>query len=414
MSRADARRTLGAKKPSDAGALPGWLRQRFGSEIAGARNVVLREAKRGLAGQGESDAGVIADRQIKTILSRLGLRAPNPHSAAAYRRDHANLLASGLTPLDKASTFQHFNRLRASWKYGEAESIRSLRCAAETARKAGDYSSMRALTVEAFDRAVVLDAMFLGPVSAPSRETWGRKAAELRAAGFRRTSRSKRAAGRSAPTPDQLLVLLTKQRGRCCRVELAAAVFACFGVRPAEMLKGIQIVVDSEGVAVEVSGAKLDTRRGQATRRLAISEDRRGCSGLAVALLREAASSGPASVRLSNADLAAVRRAMREAQPGLSPYAYRHARASDVKAEKGRLAAAAWLGHRTDRAQSNYGNARSSRNAVRIRYAQVSQPVRCVKNSIGKAQTTPGRNVERKRQPPTQAPRARTGRRFKL
>jgi len=388
MSR-EARRTLagGAAKPSEAAAMPGWLRRRFGAEISGARAVLVSEAKRGLAGEGESDAGVIADKRIKAVLGGLGLRTPNPQSAAAYRRDHANLLASKQSPADKANTFQHFNRLRAAWKFGEADAIRALRRTAEAARKSGDHARMRALTVEAFDRAVVLETMFLAPVMAPGRETWGRKAAALRAVGAPKVSKSKRAAARHAPTPDQLLALLTQQPGRCTRVEVAVAVFACFGVRPSEMLKGVRLLLDDNGVAVEVAGAKLDARRGQPLRRLAIAEDRRGSSGLAVALLREAASKGSGALRLCPADLAAVRRAMRTAQPGLSPYAYRHARASDVKASHGKASAAAWLGHSSDAAQRHYGNARSSSGAVRVRAVATSRPVRRVR---GRPPSAPG------------------------
>lgn len=387
MRRAAARRTSAtspqvradAMKPSDAPALPGWMRQQYATAIEEARAEVVREAKRGMAGIGESDAGLIADRRIAAILAASGLRMPSEASAAAYRRDHLNMVAAEATPMDKATTFQHFNRLRTAWKFGEVEAVRSLRRAAEAARKAGDHGRMRALTVEAFDRAALLDAMFLADAAAPSRQTWGRKAAALRAAGVGKVSKSKRSAARTAPTPDQLLVLLSKQRERCARVELAAAVFACFGVRPAEMLSGVRLLVHGDGAAVEVNGAKVDNQRGQAIRQLAIAPERRGCSGLAVALLRDAAAIGDVCVRLSPADLAAVRRAMREAQRGLSPYAYRHARASDIKASHGRMAAATWLGHSTDRAQSNYGNARSSSGAVAIVAARGTRAVRRVK-----------------------------------
>ncbi len=369
-----------AQKPSDAPALPGWLRAAYAETITLARAEIVRQAKRGMAGIGESDAGLIADRRIKAIMEAAGPRMPSEASAAAYRRDHVNMMAGGTTPLEKATTFQHFNRLRTAWKFGEVEAVRALRRAAETARKAGNHAQMRALTVQAFDRAILLDAMFLSPTSAPSRQTWGRKAAALRAAGIGKVSKSKRAAGRAAPTPDQLLMLLSHQRGRCARVELAAAVFACFGVRPAEMLSGVRLFGHGDGVAVDVQGAKVDNHRGQATRQLAIAPERRGCSGLAVALLRDAIATGSGCVRLTAADLAAVRRAMREAQKGLSPYAFRHARASDIKASHGRMAAATWLGHSSDRAQSHYGNARSSSGAVAIVAACGSRAVRRVKS----------------------------------
>lgn len=243
---------------------------------------------------------------------------------------------------------------------------------------------MRALTLAAFERAALLDAMFLTSCSAPSRQTWGRKAAALRAAGYeKKSSKSKRAAGRVAPTPDELLVLLCRQRQRCARVEVAAAVFACFGVRPAELLAGARLYAEGDGLGLEVRGAKVDAIRGQPVRRLVIAPARLGCSALAVALLRDEVAAGRVAVQLTDADLVAVRRAMRVAQSGLSPYAYRHARASDAKAAHGPMGAAAWLGHGTDRAQSGYGHARSSQGAVSITSTHASRLVRQRKSLPG-------------------------------
>ncbi len=370
-----------AHKPSDAPALPSWLRDAYAETITLARGEIVRQAKRGMAGGGESDAGILADQRIKIILEAAGLRMPSVATAAAYRRDHAHMLAARTTPSQKATTFQHFNRLRSAWKFSEVEVIRALRREAEAARKRQDHSRMRAMTVAAYERAALLDAMFLCDLAAPSRQTWGKKNAALRAAGIGKgEGRSKRAAGRAAPTPDQLLVLLTHQGKRCARVEIAAAVFACFGIRPAEMRSGVRLYLDGDGLCLEVHGAKVDAARGQFVRTLSIDPSRFGCSALAVALLRGEVAVGRSQVQLSEADLAAVRRAMRAAQPGLSPYAFRHARASDAKAGHGVAGAAAWLGHRTDRAQSGYGHGRSSSGAVKITGACVSSPVRRLKS----------------------------------
>ena len=373
-----------AQEHSSAHALPGWLREKYATTISTSRAEVVKQAKRGLNGQGENDAGIIADQRIKGILSAAGLRLPSAATAAAYRRDHTNMLAAKLTPADKAATFQHFNRLRGAWKYGEIEAIRALRRGAEAARKSKDYAYMRSLTVEAYDRAVVLDAMFLTDLSAPSRQTWGRKAATLRAAGsWMISGKSKRAAGRTAPTPDQLLVLLSHQRKRCARVEIAAAIFACFGIRPAELRSGVRLFIDADALGLEVRGAKVDALRGQPSRQLRIMPGRFGRSGIAVGLLRDEVAAGRCLVQLTSAGITAVCRAMRTVQNGLSPYAFRHARASDAKAWNGRLGAAAWLGHRTDRAQTGYGNRRSSSGAVKIRAAAGTHLVRRVKSLPG-------------------------------
>jgi integrase len=369
-----------AQKPSSA-PLPGWLRQAYAPLLDAACADVAREAKRGMKGDGENDAGLIADRRIKAILTLAGSRDPTDSTVAAYRCDHANMLLAGTTPIEKATTFQHWNRLRSAWKFGEIEAIKALRGQAESARRLKDYGRMRVATLAAFERAALLEAMFLSSTLAPSRQTWGRKAAALRAAGSGfKAGKSKRAAGRVAPSPDELLILLSRQRLRCVRVEVAAAVFACFGVRPAELLTGARLYIEGDALGLEVWGAKVDAKRGQPRRRLLIAPTRLGCSGLALALLKGEVDAGRTRIRVTAADLVAVRRAMRAAQSGLSPYAFRHARASDAKASHGAMGAAAWLGHATDRAQSGYGHGRSSNGTVRVKNAQTSRAVRGVKS----------------------------------
>lgn len=368
----------------DSAAMPTWLRERFADAIAAARRTVEAEARR--TGQ---PLGVIADQRIRAILDgakqgRVG--NPSEATAAAYGRDHARLLNEQQTPLDKATTFQHHNRLRSAFRFCEEAAIVSQRREAERARRAKDTEDMSRLTWAAFERAVVFDMMFL----AHDRPTWGEKAAALRAAGVgagegKSNSKSKRAAGRRAPTPDALLVALTRQMGRASRVEVPALCFALFGVRPAELLKGARLLVNGDAVSLVVSGAKVDATRGQKVRILTVAASRTesalgfGQSLMAVQVLRDAVAAGRDWVQLSDADLVAVRRAMREVQEGLSPYAYRHARASDAKASGDRAMVAAWLGHRSDRTQSGYGNARSSSGAVGVKAAKASAPIRAVK-----------------------------------
>src|SRR3546814_10634181 len=88
-------------------------------------------------------------------------------------------MAERRTPLDKATTFQHHNRLRSAFRFCEAEIIHDLRKRAEQARRAKQPDEMKRLTLAAFERAAVFDAMFI----AEDRPTWGTKAAARRAAG---------------------------------------------------------------------------------------------------------------------------------------------------------------------------------------------------------------------------------------
>ncbi|WP_374011845.1 hypothetical protein [Pseudoxanthomonas koreensis] len=359
--------------PADHGAgLSVGLRARYADQLTQAHTLAQAEGLRL-----RTPAGVAMDRAIRMVLDEATATGANPSPAtvAAYRRDHARLWAAGATPLDHASTRAHFDRLRSACRWVEAQEIARLRTLAETARKAKDTDAMRAYTLAAFERATVFRALYL----APDRPTWAHKAAALRAAGLRPASKSKRKAGRQALSPDRLLVALARQPGRCARAESLACVFALFGIRPAELVRGVVLEKTATGLRLAVAGAKVDAVRGQPLRVLEVEPTRRGQSALAVAFLRAYVDDTGGDLAATPADVVAVRRAMRQVQPGLSPYAYRHARASDAKATQGRAGVAAWLGHSNDRTQSGYGHARSGRGAVAIKTATASRPVRQTK-----------------------------------
>lgn len=359
-------------QPSPGDGLPDELRARYAATLGEAHARAQAEGLRLRV-----PVGVAQDRAVRAVLDAASSSGANPSAAtvAAYRRDHARLWAAGATPLDHASTRAHFDRLRSACRWVEAEEIRRLRALAEDARKARDMDAMRAYTVAAFERATVYRALYLDA----DRPTWAHKAHAMRAAGLRPVSKSKRQAGRRALSPDRLLVALGQQPGRCARVEAMAMVFALFGIRPAELVRGVVLDNTAQGLRLGVAGAKVNAVRGQPLRVLEVEPTRRGQSAIAVAFLRAHVDEHGGEIVAMPADVVAVRRAMRHAQPGLSPYAYRHARASDAKASQGRAGAAAWLGHSNDKTQQGYGHARSAKGAVTIKAAQASRPVRRTK-----------------------------------
>ncbi len=359
-------------QPSPGDGLPDELRTRYAATLGEAHAHAKAEGLRLRV-----PAGVAQDRAIRAVLDAASSSGANPSAAtvAAYKRDHARLYAAGATPLDHASTRAHFDRLRSACRWVEAEEIRRLRALAEDARKARDMDAMRAYTVAAFERATVYRALYLDA----DRPTWAHKAHAMRAAGLRPVSKSKRQAGRRALSPDRLLVALGQQPGRCARVEAMAMVFALFGIRPAELVRGVVLDNTAQGLRLGVAGAKVNAVRGQPLRVLEVEPTRHGQSAIAVAFLRAHVDEHGGEIVAMPADVVAVRRAMRQAQTGLSPYAYRHARASDAKASQGRAGAAAWLGHSNDKTQQGYGHARSAKGAVTIKAAQASRPVRRTK-----------------------------------
>ncbi|MFT4257601.1 MAG: hypothetical protein QM599_11665 [Pseudoxanthomonas sp.] len=356
----------------DSGGWPAAWRERFADVLAAARAQAGREAA-----AGGWPVGVAQDRFARAIVAAAtaGRGEPAAATLAAYRRDHARLWAAGSTPLDKATTRAHFDRLRSACRFVEADEIARLRQLAEAARKAKDADAMRAYTRQAFERAAVFRALFLNA----DRPTWAGKAAALREQGKRPASKSKRKAGRNAPSPDCLLVSLGNQRKRNPRVEVFAAVFAVFGIRPAELVRGVRIETTPDGLRLSVAGAKVGAVRGQPLRVLEVSRTRLGLSHLAVGVLTDAATRDGGRIQATAADIVAVRRAMGAAQPGLSPYAYRHARASDAKTTQGRDGVAAWLGHANDRTAQHYGHARSGRGAVVITGAKATRAIRRTK-----------------------------------
>lgn len=374
------------------------MRARYAAILANAK-----ERAKDLALRDMEFVGVVMDRETKRILDEAMRASTKPSNATivAYRRDHARMRNDDVTPLEKASTFQHFNRLRSAYRYAEAMEIANLRQRAELARKAKDRDAMKAYTECAYERAVVFQQLFM----ADERPVWSEKSATLRAQGKRPSSMSKRGAGRTAPTPDQLLVALGNQRGRCARVELFAMCFAVFGIRPAELVRGVVLKATADGLLAEVSGAKVDTIRGQPTRTLEVQATRVGQSGLAIRLLSNAGTSH-ATLRATETDIVAVRRAMREVQEGLSPYAYRHARASDIKAQRGKSEVARWLGHASDRTQSVYGNARSGKGTVKVTSATATRSVRSKKS----LPPTPAERIARMALRATEAPTSGRGR----
>ncbi|MBP9153549.1 MAG: hypothetical protein KBF48_01280 [Xanthomonadales bacterium] len=348
------------------------LRSRYAATLAQADSEAMRDAAAAVV-----PLGVAQDRFIRAVLEEWAGygAAPSPATLKAYRRDHERLWASGATPLDKATTYQHFNRLRSACRFIEAEAIAELRIAAEAARRAKQTDVMRGLTQAAFERAAVFRALYLDS----ERPTWSQKSAAMRADGKRPCSKSKRRAARSAPTPDALLHALMTQPRRLVRVEVLAAVFAVFGIRPKELENGVRLEASADGVKLCVKGAKVDAVRGQPERLLHVGLSSVGQSALALSVLTDYAKRTDGWIRASPSDTVAVRRAMKQVQRGLSPYAYRHARASDAKAAQGSAGAAEWLGHSTDRVQSLYGNRRSGKGTVTIIGAMASREVRKTK-----------------------------------
>lgn len=157
----------------------------------------------------------------------------------------------------------------------------------------------------------------------------------------------------------------------------AAAVCALTGARPSEVTRGVEVIREGNALMLRIHGAKLTQHSGQPERFLRVALDT-----IEARYLHALVEAGPVTVSTgAQAFCAAVERAGRRAFPHarqcLSPYVYRHAIASSLKAEghePERIAEC--LGHRATESQSAYGRAAHGGRASGVLAVHASLPVR--------------------------------------
>jgi hypothetical protein len=144
---------------------------------------------------------------------------------------------------------------------------------------------------------------------------------------------------------------------------IPALVLAVSGCRPAELKKGIQIVISDNRMVIKISGAKLGKHKGQPERTL---EYHLPTANSLVSKLEEAIKQYSGSVKISidntNSFCSAIIYYGRQTFPGrrkaITPYCLRHSFASDLKRNLGDTDdVSRALGHQVDRTKSSYGQA---------------------------------------------------------
>lgn len=368
-----------------AGEAPKYERARLAGGWATVHAGPLAEAKQS-AQEAAARSGkpwtLEADRLTRSILDDFPARQVKPATVTKYRADYDRLRAAGVSPLDKASTAPHWQRLRTACRYCMAEDVRRWRAASERARKAGDLEAAQRLTTEAHRLAVALDGWFCQP---RTRLTWAAKAKALAAQGKRPPSKSRRRDTPPAPDLAGTALLfpaakggpLIRGDGLAHRHTERLAVLALTGLRPAELMAGVQIRATVEAgrllLSVEIKGAKVDGQRGHRVRTLTLE-----ATGSSAQALRAAAVArgGAYTLATTPADYRSLNRAL--ARHGLSCYSFRHALGSDLKAwvcapataaymkpGEAAKAAAQVMGHRSTESLAYYGTRAGSRQGGR-------------------------------------------------
>jgi integrase len=175
---------------------------------------------------------------------------------------------------------------------------------------------------------------------------------------------------------------------RLPKYRYAALTQAVTGCRPDELVKGVKLsIVDGQLIA-EIQGSKLTEKSGQPWRRLIWPTD---SESPLVAMLVHEVQNGLSITKIEDAKTysgavrAAGKRAWPERRKSITPYCFRHAAASDMKAagiDDASISQA--LGHCADVARSYYGQWQQGRahGGVSPKMVQAPRQVRITKPAL--------------------------------
>jgi len=164
---------------------------------------------------------------------------------------------------------------------------------------------------------------------------------------------------------------------------LALLVLMLTGLRPAELQHGVRVTMQGAEIAVIIRGAKVTMIAGQPERTLWFGLDNPLTAYLAKRVQASAGAGFAVSIKSPGALCNFVRRLSRRVfwrrKYVISPYSYRHAFASDRKAEKVPPEnIGAMLGHAVDRSQRGYGCSSQGRTLCRVVGFAATRAVRAV------------------------------------
>lgn len=354
------------------------------------------------------------DEAVKPLASREA--GMSEKTAEDYARDAKRAEAAGWNLEKVAHSAASFNKVRAAAKLALAKRIREVLREADqveaSAKAKGEMADMATARKLLLYESRELDRLLAQYVSV-SGSKWSEKKEAALAVKSAKVAAAKavpelRKVARSCRQRPKLGRLGDDWRARMWermspgKYRSAVAVAILFGVRPAELQKGVRVFFKDGQIAVRVEGAKVKERgNGKASGRSVGQEWREFC------LTREAASVPAAFDFLAakaagkvvkvSSDAKAFGSTFRAASrrefgPALAPsaYALRHAFSADMKAAgEGGERLAAMMGHASERSQAHYGQRQQGRSMTAPAGAvRAASPVR----KGGRAAAPPSRS----------------------
>ncbi|EDR3872539.1 TPA: site-specific integrase [Klebsiella oxytoca] len=322
----------------------------------------IAEARLMIAHQQSIDSGTFIeiqiDKMIKGIIGKVKTNA-NDASKEQYRKHYRSAIerhpdASFHELLMQAGTASSFDKRRTAFRFCITEEIQNLRRKSEKAMRSKDYEAGKKLIQEAFKLAIKFEDEFLSDNRILFNDVKSQE-------GFKKVSFSKKKGLKKAPDPDVVLNGLELKKNLYDRHSLAFAVISVFGIRPAEMQKGVKLTFKDGMIYALVKGAKVSDDKGHKHRAIGVSvRDGNKCDQVIMEAIYK--NGGEVLATQTKSDYDSLRKYFNNHYNGTSLYTYRHQVASDLKkAGVSKTQIAEVMGHRTTESQVHYGYARSSR-----------------------------------------------------
>ncbi|HBN5914632.1 TPA: site-specific integrase [Escherichia coli] len=330
-----------------------------------------------LATENNRPVGIYYDRKIKEILSEYKSN-PSEKTKEQYRnvfnrliKDPRNKGSALSIMLLNANSRASFDLYRSAFRFCMAEIIEKKRKESEYYRSIKDYDSMKKSTMEALKLSVVFQYQFLSHEKITFSDVKTKD-------NYKKQVRSKKKDLKNLVEYSDMVNSLNPIQKE--KYSIPLTIYGLFGIRPAELQKGIKLACEEEDgkkvVFAEIEGAKVNKIKGQEKRYCKIFLDTENSADMEFFDFVRS-NGGKLNYSQTKQNYESLRKLMKRNFKGASPYSYRHQVASDMKAsglDKNTIAT--FLGHSNDKSQAHYGYKQHGRSKGKVLGAKGTKPIK--------------------------------------
>ncbi|WP_294912285.1 hypothetical protein [uncultured Gilliamella sp.] len=332
-----------------------------------------------LALDSKKPIGLCKNHYINEILEELNLNTTkNKKTYEQYLKTYKRLLKHNENIeknevnllLHKAKTKATYDLYRTSIKFCLINEIKDLQKKSDEQRKKKNIEEMKEITNKAFELAVLLKEQFDINIQKPN---------------FKKNNSKKKTLKKLENIENIINGLTEKQQAKYSEQLL---VYSLFGLRPAELKKGIELKAvyenDNYFIEAKIWGAKVNKNAGQEERTCKTNIDFNNTlyKQFFLKILKQNVSGKKFEIVQTQQDYKALTQTLsRKYGKNVSLYSFRHKVASDLKKAKvDDDTIAKFLGHRTNKSQVNYGNYHQGSNSNKSFSATATHEIKHTKN----------------------------------